>query len=398
MGSHGIKDQVAIVGMGCTKFGEHWDKGVDDMLIESTDEAFASAGIEKPDVDAFWLGHAMSGNSGMDLAAPLKLDNKPVTLVQNFCATGSEALRNACYAVASGAYDTAMAIGVEKVKDSGYQGLSGAARMPTDGTARTLTAAAMFSLVAPAYAKKYGVDEDELRMVLGSDLGEEPLQRRPQPPGAVPQGDVQGGHLRHARGCRPPGRVRLRRRGRRLGRRHRRPGRGRPSLHRQAALREGAVVRGGHQGGQPRPQLRLHHLPRGRRAAEDAYGQAGVTEPRAEIAWPRSTTASPPPSWCSPRTSGSPSEGWAGRRSWPGRSTWTVSCRSTPTAASSPSATPVGALVSGCSSSAGSNSGVRPRPNAASRPIARPRLGAQPGRLPGRDGVVHRDRGKRGRC
>ena len=62
MGSHGIKDQVAIVGMGCTKFGEHWDKGVDDMLIESTDEAFAPAGIEKPDVDAFWLGTAMSGN------------------------------------------------------------------------------------------------------------------------------------------------------------------------------------------------------------------------------------------------------------------------------------------------------------------------------------------------
>ena len=82
--------------------------------------------------------------------------------MENYCATGSEALRQACYAVASGAYDVAMAIGVEKTKDSGYQGLS-APPPPNDGTARTLTAAAMFSMVAPAYAEKYGVDLDKLR-------------------------------------------------------------------------------------------------------------------------------------------------------------------------------------------------------------------------------------------
>jgi acetyl-CoA C-acetyltransferase len=99
------------------------------------------------------------------LAAPLKLQGKPVTRVENFCATGSEALRNASYAVASGAYDIAMAVGVEKVKDSGYSGLN-AFPIPHDGTNRTLTAAAMFSLVAPAYAKRYGVDPAELREVL----------------------------------------------------------------------------------------------------------------------------------------------------------------------------------------------------------------------------------------
>jgi acetyl-CoA C-acetyltransferase len=103
--------------------------------------------------------------SGVSLAAPLKLEGKPVTRVENMCATGSEALRQAAYAVASGAYDTAMAIGVEKVKDSGYQGLN-AFPIPNDGTNRTLTAAAMFSLVLPAYAKKYGVDVDELRRVV----------------------------------------------------------------------------------------------------------------------------------------------------------------------------------------------------------------------------------------
>ena len=64
-----------------------------------------------------------SGLSGLTLSRPLKIDHKPVTHVENFCATGSEAFRNACYAVASGAYDVAMAIGVEKLKDSGYSGL-----------------------------------------------------------------------------------------------------------------------------------------------------------------------------------------------------------------------------------------------------------------------------------
>ena len=50
-------DQVAIVGMGCTPFGEHWDRSTDDMLIESSSAALASAGIPLGDVDAFWLGH-----------------------------------------------------------------------------------------------------------------------------------------------------------------------------------------------------------------------------------------------------------------------------------------------------------------------------------------------------
>ena len=167
MGSHGIKDRVAIVGMGCTRFAEHWDKGTDDLLVEAAEAAYKSAGVVQDDVDAFWLGTAMSGMSGMMLAKPLQLEGKPVTRVENFCATGSEALRQAAYAVASGAYDVAMAIGVEKVKDSGYQGLN-AFPIPSDGTGRTLTAAAMFSMVAPAYAKKYGVSDDEMRTVLST--------------------------------------------------------------------------------------------------------------------------------------------------------------------------------------------------------------------------------------
>jgi len=165
MSSHGIKDRVAIVGMGCTRFGEHWDKGADELLVEAANEAFATAGVDKDGVDAYWVGTAQSGMSGMLLSKPLELTGKPVVRVENMCATGAEALRQAAYAVASGAYDTAMAIGVEKVKDSGYQGLN-AAPIPNDGTPRTLTAAAMFSMIVPAYSHKYGVDQAEIKEVL----------------------------------------------------------------------------------------------------------------------------------------------------------------------------------------------------------------------------------------
>jgi acetyl-CoA C-acetyltransferase len=165
MASRGIKDRVAIIGMGCTKFGEHWDKGVDELLVEAAYEAFDSAGVTPDDVDAYWLGTMGSGISGLTLSEPLKIQFKPVTRVENMCATGSEALRQAAYAVASGAFDMAMAIGVEKLKDSGYSGLVGNAP-PNDGTEGSMTAPASFSLLAPAYFKKYGLDADKGKEVL----------------------------------------------------------------------------------------------------------------------------------------------------------------------------------------------------------------------------------------
>jgi acetyl-CoA C-acetyltransferase len=165
--SRGIRDRVAIIGMGCTPFGEHWDRSVDDMLIDATNETIASAGVALDDIDAFWLGTIGSGLSGLTLSRPLRVQ-KPVTHVENYCATGSEALRNACYAVASGAYDMVMAIGVEKLKDSGFSGLvvTGAADDGTGGPLGEITAPANFSLLAPAYARKYGVDPDEMKDVL----------------------------------------------------------------------------------------------------------------------------------------------------------------------------------------------------------------------------------------
>ena len=165
MASNGIRDRVAIVGMGCTPFAEHWDRSADDLLIDASQEALASAGVGLDDVDAFWLGTMGSGMSGLTLSRPLKIDYKPVSRLENFCATGSEAFRNACYGVASGAFDVAMAIGVEKLKDNGLSGLVGIPGR-TDGTQVELTAPAMFSLLAPAYAKKYGVTDEEMKEVL----------------------------------------------------------------------------------------------------------------------------------------------------------------------------------------------------------------------------------------
>ena len=77
MASHGIKDRVAIVGMGCTSFGERWDKSAEDLLVDAAKEAYASAGVEPDAVDAYWLGTMGSGTSGLMLSEALKI---PYTL------------------------------------------------------------------------------------------------------------------------------------------------------------------------------------------------------------------------------------------------------------------------------------------------------------------------------
>lgn len=165
MASHGIRDQVAVVGMGCTPFGELWGKSTSDLIVDAATACLTSAGLTQDAIDAYWLGTMDSGYSGLTLSLALKTDYKPVTRVENMCATGSEAFRNACYAVAAGAYDVAMVLGVEKLKDSGYSGLV-RQDPPDDGTAPETTAPAAFSYLAPAYQDAYGVDDDTMREVL----------------------------------------------------------------------------------------------------------------------------------------------------------------------------------------------------------------------------------------
>ncbi len=167
----GIKDRVAIIGMGCSAFGERWDCGADDLILEAFTEAMADAGIERAQIEAAWMGNAHDdinvGNSALPLAHALRLQNIPVSRVENMCATGTEALRAATYAVAAGAVDIALAVGVEKLKDTGYGGLP----LRTKGLANDLwlpygSAPGGFSQLAGAYTAHYGVSAEDLKRAM----------------------------------------------------------------------------------------------------------------------------------------------------------------------------------------------------------------------------------------
>ena len=162
----GIKDKVAIIGMGCTRFGELWDKSGDDLMVDAFKECLEDAGIEKNDIDvAFWGAcFPMQGLSGMPLSTLLHLPYIGVTHVENLCASGTEALRAATYAVASGASDIALAIGVEKLKDVGYGGL------PAFGVSMTganYTAPGSFAMLATKYFGTYNLSPEEGKRMIG---------------------------------------------------------------------------------------------------------------------------------------------------------------------------------------------------------------------------------------
>lgn len=159
-----MRDKVAIIGMGCTQFGERWDMGVEDLLVEAAYEAYEDAGIALNDIQAAWLGTVFSGVTAITLA-PLGFRNIPMTRVENLCATGSEALRAACYAVAAGACDIALAIGVEKLKDSGQTGLRGPAIVGdnpegSSGVGSGYSAPASFAYLGSRYFHHYGLEPE----------------------------------------------------------------------------------------------------------------------------------------------------------------------------------------------------------------------------------------------
>jgi acetyl-CoA C-acetyltransferase len=165
-----IKDKVAIVGMGCTKFGERWDMGVEDLLVEAAYEAFEDAGIQPSDVQAAWLGTVFSGITAITMS-PLGLQYIPMTRVENMCATGSEALRGASYAVASRACDIALAIGVEKLKDSGQTGVKGPSIVGdnpdgSSGIGSGFSAPASFAYLGTRYFHHYGLAPDHGKRLL----------------------------------------------------------------------------------------------------------------------------------------------------------------------------------------------------------------------------------------
>ncbi len=169
----GIKDKVAIIGMGCSRFGERWDMGAEELMVEAFVECLADAGIDKKEIQAAWFGTCMDevnvGKAALPLSTTLRLPYIPVTRTENYCATGTEAFRGAVYAVASGAYDICLAQGVEKLKDTGYGGL------PTGGSSAgsllwlfwpNLTAPGAFAQLASAYSAKYGVSDQDVKRAM----------------------------------------------------------------------------------------------------------------------------------------------------------------------------------------------------------------------------------------
>jgi acetyl-CoA C-acetyltransferase len=147
--------------------------GAEELMVEAFEECLADAGIEKKQIEAAWYGTCFEevsvGKSAIPMATTLRLPFIPVTRVENYCATGTEAFRGACYAVASGAYDICLALGVEKLKDTGYGGL------PNFGSnAGTLawqwwpnmTAPGAFAQLATAYAAKYRITDADLKRAM----------------------------------------------------------------------------------------------------------------------------------------------------------------------------------------------------------------------------------------
>ncbi len=169
--ARGIKDKVAILGMGCSQFGERWEAGAEELMVEAFAEAMADAGIDQSQIDAAWFSTHYEeinvGKGGLPLSIALRLPNIAVTRVENFCASGSEAFRGAVYAVASGACDIALALGVEKLKDTGYGGLPGnlGGTLAPQWAANT-SAPGSFAQLASAYRAKHRVNRDDLKRAI----------------------------------------------------------------------------------------------------------------------------------------------------------------------------------------------------------------------------------------
>src|SRR6476660_8202073 len=143
-------------------------------MLEASKECIADAGIDAKQLNAAWFSTAIDevhvGKSGIPLSTTCRLPNIPVTHVENMCASGTEAFRGACYAVASGAADFALALGVEKLKDTGYGGLPGGRGGPLQALwSANGTAPGNFAQLATAYMTAHGVSGEDLKKAVEMD-------------------------------------------------------------------------------------------------------------------------------------------------------------------------------------------------------------------------------------
>jgi len=167
-----LKDKVAIVGMGCTPFGEFWDKDIVDLIVEAADEAFADANVTAKDIQAAWVGYTVQDNAmtGIILSSALQLQFIPVTRVENACGTGAETIRGAALGLASHTYDLVLALGFEKMKDAGFGGIGQAwpgKWHPVYGAAPEVGGAVgRYALAATKYFSTYGLTPEQGKTML----------------------------------------------------------------------------------------------------------------------------------------------------------------------------------------------------------------------------------------
>src|SRR5436309_719925 len=159
-----IRDKVAIVGMGCCKFGENWDQAPADMIVDAAYEAYADAGIDEPQrqIEAVFCGAQYPSRGTAEVADALKLYDRPVSMVVNYCATGTDAFRYGVFAVACGMYDTVLVVGFDKPKDRGVSGPSVAV---TGVRGLPATPAGWFSHVAARYFETFGAGREDLARI-----------------------------------------------------------------------------------------------------------------------------------------------------------------------------------------------------------------------------------------
>jgi acetyl-CoA C-acetyltransferase len=167
-----IKDRVAIVGAGCTKFGENYDMTYEDMVIDAVYEAYEDAGVDPKDIQAAWIGtsrYELIGQRGAatSISQPLGLFEIPITRVSNYCCTGMEAVRNAAISVLSGLYDVVLAVGAEKMREVGSREslIHGAHNAGHPFLKKGYTGPGLFALLANRYFHRFGITKEHLALV-----------------------------------------------------------------------------------------------------------------------------------------------------------------------------------------------------------------------------------------
>ena len=113
---------VAVIGAGMTRFGKFLDRSMKDLTREAVDAALTSAGIDKSKLEAAIVGNAAAGLitgqeciRGQVVLREMGIGGIPIINTENACASSSTAFHLAWLYVASGMYDVALAVGLEKL-------------------------------------------------------------------------------------------------------------------------------------------------------------------------------------------------------------------------------------------------------------------------------------------